>query len=138
MAAILTPYLNFAGNAREAMEFYESVLGGKLEVMTFADMGGMGMPEEAQSQVMHAALTAGDGLVVYGSDTPPDMYKTPQGFGVALSGDDEALLTGWWEGLSVGATIQMPLEKAPWGDWFGSLDDRFGINWLINISGSGS
>ncbi|GGF37155.1 VOC family protein [Marmoricola endophyticus] len=136
MTAILTPYLNFAGNAREAMEFYQSVIGGDLQVMTFADMGGMGLPEDEQAQVMHAALTAGDGLVVFASDVPHGMYETPQGFGVALSGTDLERLRGWWDGLSAGATIQMPLEKAPWGDWFGSLDDRFGINWLVNITGS--
>lgn len=138
MSAILTPYLNFAGNAREAMEFYESVLGGKLEVMTFADMGGMGLPDEAQSGVMHAALTAGDGLVVYGADAPHHPEVVHQGFAVALSGDDEERLKGWWEGLSEGATVEMELAKAPWGDWFGSLTDRFGIEWMVNITGSGS
>lgn len=119
------------------MEFYQSVLGGELSVSTFADVGGMGMPEGDQQLVMHAQLTGPDGrLVLMGADTPSGMEHTPvAGFSVSLSGGDHALLHEWWEGLADGATITMPLEAAPWGDAFGMLTDRFGIPWLFNIAG---
>ncbi len=63
---------------------------------------------------------------------------TESNVSVSLSGDDEDLLTGWWEGLAEGATVIEPLTKAPWGDTFGMLTDRFGVTWLVNISGAGS
>jgi PhnB protein len=56
-------------------------------------------------------------------------------FSVSLSGDDEAELRGYWDKLADGATVTMPLERAPWGDTFGMLVDRFGVNWLVNIAG---
>jgi PhnB protein len=70
-----------------------------------------------------------------GSDTPTSMGQ-PRGNGqISLSGDDEAELTGYWNKLSDGATVVMPLAKAPWGDSFGMLTDRFGVPWMVNISG---
>jgi len=137
MSAILTPYLTFAGNAREAMSYYESVFGGKLDVMTFADMGGMGLPEEQHDKVMHSALTVADGVCFMGSDNPGGPQPSDQS--VALSGDDEATLTGWFDALAAGAsTVDMPLEKAPWGDSFGQVTDQFGVRWMVNITGSGA
>ncbi len=55
---------------------------------------------------------------------------------VSLSGDDDAALRGWWDGLAAGGTVDMPLEQAPWGDHFGQLTDRFGIGWMFNIAGT--
>jgi len=136
MNAILTPYLTFAGNAREAMSFYESVFGGTLEVMTFADMGGMGMPDDQHDMVMHSALTVADGVCFMGSDNPGAPQPSHQL--VALSGDDETTLTGWYDALAARASkVDAPLEKAPWGDSFGQVTDQFGVSWMVNISGSG-
>ena len=132
----LTPYLNFRGQAREAMSFYESVLGGNLEVMTFADMGGMGLPESEGGLVMHSALTVSETVQVMGSDVPSHMEGDFPNGRISLSGDDRATLQRWFEGLAEGGTVNMPLEKAPWGDWFGDLTDRFGVSWMVNISGS--
>jgi PhnB protein len=53
---------------------------------------------------------------------------------LSLSGNDEAELKGYWDKLSVGATISVPLAPAPWGDMFGMLTDKFGIQWLVNIA----
>jgi PhnB protein len=130
MTVRLNPYLNFRGNAREAMEFYQSVFGGSLDVSTFADAGGMGVPDDEQSNLMHAMLE------VPGADTPSHMgYAEPAGFSVSLSGDDDDTLQGWWDGLSADGKVNVPLEKAPWGDTFGMLTDKFGIDWLVNIAG---
>ncbi|MFD1713680.1 VOC family protein [Amnibacterium flavum] len=136
MSVILTPYLNFRDTAREAIEFYHSVFGGDLTISTFGEMG-MGQDPSESDKVMHSMLTAPNGLVLMAADTPDRMDYTPgTNFSVSLSGDDTETLTRYWESLSDGATIVEPLSKAPWGDSFGMLNDRFGISWLVNISGS--
>ncbi len=135
MATKLNPYLNFRGSAREAMEFYASVFGGELTVNTFAEAGGMGVDESEQQGVMHSQLEAGPDLTLMGADVPSSMDLSPNG-SISLSGDDEAQLRGWWDGLAAGGSVTVPLEKAPWGDTFGMLVDRFGVSWLVNISPS--
>lgn len=139
MTAYLSPYINWRGQAREAMEFYHSVFGGQLEVMTFAQMGGtaMGVAESEVDWVMHAALTVSESFVLMGADHPAHVPGEPVPAQVSLAGaaEDEDQLRGWWTGLSEGATIHEELAQAPWGDTFGMLVDRFGTNWLMNISG---
>ncbi len=138
MSTYLNPYLSFRGEAREAMGFYESVLGGKLEVMTFADMGGMGVPDDEAQQVMHSALTVSDSVILMGSDVPSHMEADLGSAGrirIALNGDDVDTLRGWFDGLAAGGTVNVPLEKAPWGDWFGDLTDKYGVDWMVNVSG---
>jgi PhnB protein len=130
----LNPYLSFRDNAREAMSFYQSVLGGDLTVSTFADFHASEDPTE-QEKVMHSLLETPDGLVLMGADTPNAMEFRPQaGVSVSLSGDDEAKLRGYWERLSDGGTVTMPFEKAPWGDTFGMCVDRFGTSWMVNLA----
>ena len=136
MTARLNPYLSFRDNAREAMEFYQSVFGGKLDVSTFADAGGMGVPDDEQGKVMHAMLDVPGVLTLMGSDTPSHMeYHEPAGISVSLSGDDDATLRGWWDGLSTDGKVNVPLEVAPWGDAFGMFTDKYGIDWMVNIAG---
>jgi PhnB protein len=136
MTARLNPYLSFRDNAREAMEFYQSVFGGKLDVSTFADAGGMGVPDDEQGKVMHAMLDVPGVLTLMGSDTPSHMeYHEPAGMSVSLSGDDDATLRGWWDGLSADGKVNVPLEVAPWGDAFGMFTDKYGIDWMVNIAG---
>lgn len=135
MTTRLNPYLNFRDNARQAIEFYHSVLGGKLDLTTFKD-GGMAEDPAAANLVMHALLEADHGMTLMASDTPPGMdFRPGTNISISLSGDDEKALRGYWEKLSAGGTVMMPLEKAPWGDTFGMCTDKFGIQWLVNISG---
>ena len=135
MTARLNPYLNFQDNARQAIEFYHSIFGGKLDLTTFKD-GGMSSGPATDNLVMHSQLEADNGMTLMASDTPPGM-ETKQGTNVSisLSGDEDKTLRGYWEKLSAGGTVMMPLEKAPWGDSFGMCTDKFGIQWLVNISG---
>ncbi|TAJ48624.1 MAG: VOC family protein [Herbiconiux sp.] len=133
----LNPYISFRGQAREAGEFYRSVFGGELTVSTFADYQMPAGPDEAD-WIMHSQLTS-SGLTLMISDVPSSMEYTPgNNISVSLSGgaDDSEELRGFYEGLSDGGTVTMPLDKAPWGDYFGQVIDRFGINWLVNIAGS--
>ncbi|MCA4131424.1 VOC family protein [Arthrobacter sp. M4] len=134
MATLLNPYLGFRDNAREAMKFYQSVFGGELNISTFGDFQASQDPAE-QDKVMHAMLVAENGLVLMGADTPNAMDYTPgNNFSVSLSGEDEALLRGYWDKLVDGGNVTMPLEKAPWGDTFGMLVDKFGVAWLVNVN----
>ncbi|GAA4694562.1 VOC family protein [Nocardioides conyzicola] len=138
MATYLNPYLNFRAQAREAMTFYQSVLGGKLDVMTFADQGGMGVPDSEADLVMHSALSVSDSVQLMGADVPSHMDTGggPSNGSISLSGDDETALSGWFTGLSEGGSITVPLEKAPWGDSFGMFTDKYGVDWMVNISGA--
>lgn len=134
MPTVLNPYLNFDGNAREAMEFYHSVLGGKLDINSFKDSQMSQEPAE-DNKVMHAMLVTDGGIVLMASDTPKGMPFNPgKSISISLSGEDEAELRGYWEKLSEGGKVNMPLEKAPWGDTFGMLTDKFGTDWLVNIN----
>lgn len=128
----LNPYLSFHQDARAAMEFYRSVLGGDLVISTFADYPDSGLSDDEKELVMHAMLTTDDGLVLMGSDTPSGMpYVPPAGTTVSLSGDDGERLQRYWDAFSEGGSITLPYETPPWGGKFGMLTDRFGVPWMI-------
>jgi PhnB protein len=134
MTTRLNPYLGFRDNAREAMEFYQTVLGGDLTVTTFGEFNASEDPAE-HDKVMHSQLISPTGLTLMGSDTPNSMeYNPGDNMSVSLSGEDETELRGYWDKLSDGANITAPFEKAPWGDVFGMCVDKFGVNWLVNVS----
>jgi PhnB protein len=130
---VLNPYLSFRTDARQAMEFYQSVLGGELEITVFSDFPDMVQDPSQKDLVMHAELRTADGLVLMGSDSPDGMpYETPQGFSVSLSGNTEDGAKAVWDQLADGATITLPLDAAPWGGTFGMLIDRFGTPWMLH------
>ncbi|AXK34145.1 VOC family protein [Streptomyces armeniacus] len=134
MASRLNPYLSFDGDARQALEFYQEVFGGELDLNTYGDLGGQeGQPDA--DKIMHGMLETPSGFTLMGADTPPGMEHTPgNNFSVSLSGDDDAELRGYWQKLSAGGSESVPLEKQMWGDVFGMCTDRFGITWMVNIS----
>lgn len=134
MASRLNPYIVFAGNAREAMEFYQSALGGVLVMNTFAEFGDDGPDSD---KIMHANLETPDGFTLMASDTPPGMEgSSGSAISISLSGDDSDRLRGFWNQLTQGGQVTMPLEPQVWGDEFGQFTDRFGIEWMVNIAGS--
>ena len=133
MASRLNPYLSFSDNARQAMEYYKTVFGGTLNVNTFGEFGAQDSPDAAK--VMHSMLETDQGMTLMGADTPTGMEHNPgTNISVSLSGDDADELRGYWEKLSDGGTVSVPLEKQMWGDEFGMCVDRFGIPWLVNIT----
>lgn len=141
MASTLNPYVNLPGSARDALAFYAGVFGGEPTIMTFGESGfsaeAGGTPEEAD-KVMHGQLETTAGYTLMVADAPASMADAPVGgtISISLSGDDEPALHGYWDALSEGATIIEPLTRAPWGDSFGMLTDRFGVGWLVNIAGA--
>lgn len=136
MSVVLNPYITFAGNASDAIEFYRSVFDGVVTVMTFGDMPGVPTEPGEAEKVMHAMLTADNGIVLMVADSPSGMDHQPFNGTISLSGEDEATLRGYWDKLMDGGQVGEPLEKAPWGDTFGMCVDRFGIHWMVNIAGS--
>ena len=135
MHSKLNPYLNFRDNTREAMEFYHSIFGGKLQSSTFKEFHASQDSSE-DNLIMHSQLDAENGITIMASDTPSRMeYRPGTNMSMSLSGDNDAELTGYFEKLSAGGTVTMPPEKAPWGDSFGMCTDKFGVQWLVNITG---
>jgi PhnB protein len=134
MASQLNPYLTFDGNARQAMEFYQSVFGGELKVNTFGEFGN---PEPAVAdKVMHAALTTPKGYILFASDTAPGMpYNPGNNMTVSLSGDPGEGLEDAWAKLSDGGQVHVKFEKQMWGDVFGQCVDKFGIPWMVDVAG---
>jgi len=135
MQSQLNPYLNFRDNTREAMEFYHTVFGGKLNMSTFKEFHASQDPSE-DNLIMHSVLEADNGITFMASDTPNRMeYRPGTNMSMSLSGDNEVELQGYFEKLSDGGTVTMPLQKAIWGDSFGMCTDKFGVQWLVNIAG---
>ena len=133
MASRLNPYISFTDNARPAMEFYKDVFGGTLTMNTFGEYGAQDTPDS--DKIMHAQLETERGFTLMGADTPTGMDHTPgTNISVSLSGDDGEELRGYWQKLSDGGTVSVPLEKQMWGDEFGMCVDRFGIGWMVNIA----
>ena len=132
MASRLNPYISFAGNARQAMGFYQGVFGGALTLHTFGEFGAQDSPDA--DKIMHGMLETDSGFTLMGADTPPGTEHNPgTNIAVSLSGDDADELRSYWEKLSDGGTVSVPLEKQMWGDEFGACVDQFGINWMVNI-----
>jgi PhnB protein len=129
----LNPYISFADDARQAMEFYRGVFGGELTVSTFGEAGAAGGADG--DKIMHAQLETPAGYTLMASDTPPGMDRTVgTNMSVSLSGDDVDELRGYFQKLSDGGSVTMPLEKQMWGDEFGMCVDPFGVAWMVNIT----
>ncbi len=134
MQSRLNAYLNFRDNTRDAMTFYQSVFGGKLDVNTFKEFHASEDPSE-DDLIMHSMLVAENGITFMAADTPKSMeFKPGNNFNMSLSGEDAEELSGYFEKLSEGGTVVMPLSDSPWGDKFGMVTDKFGVQWLVNIT----
>jgi PhnB protein len=132
MASRLNPYISFAGNARQAMEFYKRVFGGTLTLNTYGEFGAQESPDA--DKIMHGMLETDGGFTLMGADTPPGTEHNPgNNITISLSGEDGDELRGYWAKLSDGGTVSVPLEQQMWGDEFGQCVDQFGIDWMVNI-----
>ncbi len=129
----INPYINFRGQAREAMEFYQKVLGGKLDLLTF-NADGAPKPAGPGDTIMHSRLES-DGAIIMGTDGMKEYSPTVgDNFAIALGGSDVERLTKIFEQLGEGGKVKQGLKAESWGDQFGWLEDKFGINWMVNIS----
>lgn len=135
MIVKINSYINFNGNAKEAIEFYQSIFGGEVFMDTFDSYADQMPVEDAdKGKIMHAFLKGNNGIELMASDTPSSMqFQSGAQISLTLNGDDEEKLREYWNKLSEGGQVTVPLDKAPWGDTFGMLIDKFGINWMIDI-----
>ena len=142
MAAVST-YLNFPGNTEEAFLFYRSVFGGEFvggirrmgEVP--AQPGQPPMSESDRKLVLHVTLPILGGHQLMATDASDSMgFKLVKGnnVNINLQPDTRADADRLFKGLSAGGEVSMPLMEMFWGDYFGSVTDRFGIHWMINCA----
>lgn len=129
----LNPYLNFDGKTAEAMKFYQEVLGGELTMQTFGEAGAP-VKEDEKGLIMHADLQNGSLSFMASDGNREHPVHMGDNINMSISGDEEEKMTGVFNKLAEGGKVSMPLEKAPWGDKFGDLTDKFGVHWLVNIT----
>ena len=140
--ATINPYLNFNGTTEEAFNFYKSVFGGEFAAMQrygemppCPEMGAL--PEDAREKIMHVALPIGEKNILMGTDALPSMgqkFTTGDNFSVCISAESKDEANKLFDGLSADGKITMPLADAFWGDYFGMLTDRFGVQWMVNFN----
>ena len=127
----IDPYTFFRGKAREAMEFYKNIFGGELTTQAYGE-GSAPAQEGMKGKLMHAALSGGM-ISLMASDTVQASEKAAK-ISLSLGGSDEEKLTTIFNGLSEDVEVQTPLKKEFWGDTFGQVTDKYGIEWMVNIS----
>lgn len=135
MASQLSPYIGFKDTTREAMTYYREVFGGELELRTFDEYGMAEDPADAD-KIMHARLTAANGMIIMAADTPAQVIEPPAGSNISLllEGEDERELRGYWDRLRNGGKVAVELAPQLWGDVFGMCIDMYGVTWMINIT----
>ncbi|MGJ7030443.1 VOC family protein [Niabella hirudinis] len=130
----VTPYLNFNGDAAEALDFYAAAFGGQIvHKQTFGDtQGDYPVAESHKDKIMHALFAAGD-LKFMVSDCPPDVsVSSGDAVSLALNFTSEEAIAKAFEAIAEGGTITMPLQDTFWGAKFGMIKDKFGIHWMFN------
>jgi PhnB protein len=135
MSVTAVTHINLRGTARQALEFYQSVFGGQIAMITYQDAGNVQHPSDA-NHVMWGQVDAPNGFRVMSYDVP---VGTPWNLGenayfVSLRGDAAEEIAALWKKLSAGATILRPLEKAQWSPLYGMLKDRFGVVWVLDVA----
>jgi len=129
-----TTHLNFRGDARAALAFYQSVFGGQHAVVSYRDAGAVQNPAEAD-QVMWGQVEADNGFRIMAYDVPARLSWNPGEIPmfVSLRGNEVEEITGYWQKLAADATILQPLAPAGWSPLYGMLRDRFGITWVLDV-----
>ncbi|GAA2043818.1 VOC family protein [Catenulispora yoronensis] len=146
MTVHTTAHLNFHGEAREALEFYQSVFGGEVMVATYGDFG---MPKDAPGaeHVVFGQVVGANGFRVMAYDVPGEGERTPGGettrvngltmtterFFLSVRGDSVEEIAAHWEKLRNGATVIQDFGPSQWAPGFGMLTDRFGTTWILDV-----
>lgn len=134
----IDPYLNFAGNTREAFEFYRSVFGGEFgNVFTYADLPGQQPTAANKDRIGHIGLPLKDGVFLMGSDVPVEGeadFKVGSNVYINLNAESPDEARRLFDGLSAGGKVEMALAKTSWADLYGSLIDKYGVRWMLNYN----
>ena len=138
-------YLTFNGKCEEAFTFYQSVFGGEFNsVNRFGEMpaeaGGDEIPQDQKNRIMHIGLPISEETILMGSDTGGEWaagFKQGNNFSIYVTASSKKEADRIFDELSKNGEITMPIEDTFWGDYFGSLTDQFGINWMIGFNDQG-
>jgi PhnB protein len=135
MSVTTTTHLNFRGNARAALEFYRSVFGGELALVTYADAHAAQDPAEA-GQIMWGQVQGDNGFHVMAYDVPARLPFEPgeNAFFVSVRGRSADEITACWKGLTEGATVLQDLAPSGWAPLYGMLRDQFGVVWVLDVA----
>lgn len=136
MSVTVSPYIFFKGNALEAMEFYKDIFGGELTTQTYSDVNVPPTEGLDQDSLMHANLEGGHAKLM-ASDTA-EASPVAAKISISLNGTDEPTLRAIFDKLSHGVEVKYPLKKEFWGDTFGTITDKYGVEWMVNIAGEPS
>lgn len=137
--ATINPYINFNGNAEEAFTFYKSVFGGEFQsVVRFKDLEGPEFPVAAEDadKIMRIVLPIG-GNTLIANDVPASLGSVSENENrskIAVSAENREEAEKIFNGLSVGGTVEMPLNESPWGTQFAMFRDKYGIEWTVETS----
>lgn len=128
-------HLNFRGNAKDALQFYHSVFGGNVTVVTYQDANNVETPAEAK-QVMWGQVVADNGFSIMAYDVPNSrpFQRGIGSFFVSVRGDSESELTNFWNNLSINGEVLVELGPAAWAPLYGMVIDQFGITWVLDIA----
>ena len=135
----INPHIHFNGNAEEAFEFYKSVIGGEYgRISRFKDLHteGFAFPEEELNKIMNIALAIGSVNILTGSDVPNILGKVSEHENrskITITADSKEEADTLFNGLSIGGDIECPIGNSPWGSYFGSFRDKYGIEWMIEF-----
>ncbi len=134
MSITTTTHLNFRGDARAALELYQSVFGGDLSAVSYADAHSVQNPAEAD-QIMWGQVASADGFHVMAYDVPSSRAWEPgvAPFFVSVRGADADEIRRYWDRLADGSTVVVPLAPAPWAPLYGMMTDRFGVTWVLDV-----
>jgi PhnB protein len=135
MSITTTTHLNFRGDARKALEFYQSVFGGQIALASYSDAHSVSDPAEAD-QIMWGQVQADNGFHVMAYDVPGNQSHNAgdKPVFVSIRGKDTEEITTYWKGLSEGATVIQDLGPAGWAPLYGMLKDQFGVTWVLDIA----
>ena len=135
----INPWINFNGNAEEAFTFYKSVFGGEFaKVIRFKDLASAEFPvaEKEENKIMHIALPIGKSNFLMANDVPESMGRTNERENrskIVISADSKEETDRLFNGLSAGGEIEMPISDSPWGSYFGTFRDKYGIEWMVDF-----
>ena len=140
--ATVNIYLTFNGDCEAAFEFYKSVFGGEFDsISRFGEMppqeGMAAMPDAMKTRIMHVTLPIGGNTVIMGSDTGGEWaanFKQGNNFSISVNTDDKAEADRIFNALAAGGEVTMPMENTFWEAYFGMLNDRFGVQWMVNCN----
>ncbi|ONK12132.1 VOC family protein [Streptomyces sp. MP131-18] len=135
MSVTTTTHLNFRGTAREALDFYQSVFGGRTVVVTYKDSGAVRHESEAD-WVTWGEVAGDNGFHVMAYDVPSQLpwHQGENPFFVSVRGDDAEEISALWGRLAEGSTVVHPLEPSQWAPLYGMLTDRFGVTWVLDVA----